>query len=278
MAWDNQWFTPDYPGIVRRVVEGEIGGTCLFLQGATGSIGPVRGFTGDRGVYHRLGRILGLEAAKVALGLETIPRRERFTGIMESGADIALYEEEAVDQPEPVLKIMNKMLRLPANSFPPLAELNNRVESTQEELKAARRSGDAGQIRSATAQATRAVMRAQRARLLEGASHIERQMQGIRVGPVALISIQDEPFVEIGQRIATESPFQHTLFSGYSNGNFGYLPVRSAFAEGGYEVSVSLYSPDAADIVIREALDMLNELADGDGRNGSTTDRDVSKR
>jgi hypothetical protein len=62
------------------------------------------------------------------------------------------------------------------------------------------------------------------------------------------------------QRIAAESPFAHTLFSGYSNGNLGYLPVRHAFPEGGYEVSVSLYSPDAADIVIREALQMLREL------------------
>src|SRR5438067_2886254 len=58
MAWDNQWFTPDYPGMARQVVEEQMGGLCLFLQGATGSTGPVKGFTGDRAVYRRLGRIL----------------------------------------------------------------------------------------------------------------------------------------------------------------------------------------------------------------------------
>ncbi len=263
MAWDNQWFTPDYPGMARQVVEREIGGDCLFLQGATGSIGPIRGFTGDRGVYRRLGRILGLEASKVALGLETVPRQERLTGVMESGADIALYEEEPVAQPAPTLRIRSRMLRLPANSFPPVEQLDSQVESLREELQLARREGSAGKIRSATARTTRAVMRAQRARLIQGESHIERQMQGIRIGSVALISIQDEPFIEIGQRIAAESPFAHTLFSGYSNGNFGYLPVRDAFPEGGYEVSVSLYSPDAADIVVREAGRMLHELAAG---------------
>ena len=104
-------------------------------------------------------------------------------------------------------------------------------------------------------------MRAQRARLIHGQSHIERQMQGIRIGPVALLSIQDEPFIEIGQQIVAGSPFEHTLFSGYSNGNFGYLPVRSAFAEGGYEVSVSLYSPDAAEMVVEEGIRMLQDLA-----------------
>jgi hypothetical protein len=153
------------------------------------------------------------------------------------------------------------MLRLPANSFPPVEELDSQLESLREELQLARKEGAADKIRSATARTTRAAMRAQRARLIQGESHIERQMQGIRIGSVALISIQDEPFVEIGQQIAAESPFEHTLFSGYSNGNLGYLPVRSAFPEGGYEVSVSLYSPDAAEIVVREAVQMLRELA-----------------
>jgi hypothetical protein len=86
-------------------------------------------------------------------------------------------------------------------------------------------------------------------------------MQGIRIGPVASLSIQDEPFLEIGQSIGAASPFPHTLFSGYSNGNFGYLPTRKAFAEGGYEVWAALYGPDAADIVVQEAARMLGELA-----------------
>ena len=261
MAWDNQWFTPDYPGMARHVVEEQIGGTCLFLQGATGSTGPIRGFTGDRAVYRRLGKILGLEASKVALAIETLPKEQRVTGVMESGADIALYEEEAVAQPAPVLRILSRMLRLPANQFPDPEELDREVELRRAELQRARRDGSVEEIRSATARATRAGMRAQRARLVHGQSHIERQMQGIRIGSIALLSIQDEPFVEIGQQIVAGSPFQHTLFSGYSNGNFGYLPVRGAFAEGGYEVSVSLYSPDAAEIVVREGIRMLHELA-----------------
>jgi hypothetical protein len=261
MAWDNQWFTPDYPGMARQVVEQQVGGACLFLQGATGSTGPVRGFTGDRSVYRRLGTILGLEAARVALAIETVPRREYVAGVMESGADIALYAEEPIEQPPPVLRMLSRMLRLPANQFPDPAELDREVARRRAGLEHARASGTIEEIRTATARATRAGMRAQKARLIHGQSHIERQMQGIRIGPIALLSIQDEPFVEIGQQIVAGSPFAHTLFSGYSNGNFGYLPVREAFAEGGYEVSVSLYSPDAAEIVVREGIRMLHELA-----------------
>lgn len=261
MAWENQWFTPDYPGVTRQVVEREVGGICLFLQGAAGSVGPVRGFTGDRNVYRRLGSILGLEAAKVALGIETVRREEKLLGVMESGADIALYCDEPVQAPDPVLRIENRMLRLPANGFPPLEQLDRDAEASRAALEQARRDGGEEQIRSTTARATRAAVLANRARMLKGNTFIERQMQGMRIGDIALLSIPDEPFVEIGRRIVAASPFPMTLFSGYSNGSFGYLPVRAAFAEGGYEVWASLYSADAADLVVEAAASMLRELA-----------------
>jgi neutral ceramidase len=264
MAWDNQWFTPDYPGMTRQVVEREMGGLCLFLQGASGSVGPVRGFTGDRSVYRRLGRMLGLEASKVALGLETLPRRERFVGVMESGADIALYEDEPVEPPAPEFRIRSRIVTLPAAQYPPIEELTAQAEMRKDELERARESGDPAAIRSATARATRASILVNRSRMLKGASHLERELQGIRVGSVAFLSMPDEPFIELGQEIVAASPFIHTLFSGYSNGNSGYLPTRAAFAEGGYEVWASLYSADAADILVREAVSLLRELASDD--------------
>ena len=123
MAWENEWFTPDFPGVVRQVVEREMGGLCLYLQGATGSVGPVRGFTGDRSVYRRLGRILGLEAAKVALEIDTRGRTEKLVGVMESGAPIALYEDVPAADGPVVFAMRSRTLRLPANVFPPHEEL-----------------------------------------------------------------------------------------------------------------------------------------------------------
>ena len=67
-----------------------------------------------------------------------------------------------------------------------------------------------------------------------------------------------------GQEIARRSPFKHTLFSGYSNGRFGYMPVRSAYPEGGYEVETSPFAPGAAELVIEESLRMLHELRESE--------------
>jgi len=65
LAYENQMVSPDWIGPMRNTVEASLpGATCLFFQGAAGNQGPMEGFTGDLEVPHRLGRILGHEAAE----------------------------------------------------------------------------------------------------------------------------------------------------------------------------------------------------------------------
>ena len=261
MAWQNQYVTPDYPGMVRKVVEQQMGGVCLFLQGAAGNIGPRRGFTGDLAVYQNLGRILGLHAAALAAEIETLPRRESMIGLLESGTTIGLYQDEVVEPEAPTLDIRSRTLRLPIRSHPDPAELETKAEKLRHELSEARRNGSEEQIRAATARAVQAGMDAERASLYFGKRHIEWPLQGIRIGSIALLAVPGEPFIEIGQQIVKSSPFPHTLFSGYSNGGFGYLPTRAAFEEGGYEVNTSIFTNDAADVLVSEAIGLMQDLA-----------------
>ena len=260
MGWKCEVQTPDYPGAARQVVERVHGGTCLFLQGATGDVGPRQGFTGDLRVYRRLGTLLGLEAAKIATSIDTVPRRQRLAGIVQSGAAIGIYEQELVDSEAQVLRVLSRELRLPLTEFRPVAELEMAAAQARQEFESLMKTGTESEIRAARSRATQAGMRAENARHYQGETHLNWQLQGIRLGPVALLSVPGEPFTEINRNIVAQSPFEHTLFSGYSNGGFGYLPVRSAFGEGGYEVEISLFSPDAAEIVEQEALRMLKEL------------------
>jgi hypothetical protein len=76
-----------------------------------------------------------------------------------------------------------------------------------------------------------------------------------------LLSVAGEPFTEINREIVSNSPFAHTLFSGYSNGGFGYIPTTTAFAEGGYEVEASPFSSEAPSVLVSEAILLLRELA-----------------
>ncbi len=84
-----------------------------------------------------------------------------------------------------------------------------------------------------------------------------------RVGQVAFVGLGCEVFNEIGQAIKAASPFPHTLVITHCNGAAGYLPIRSAYLEGGYEVRSSRFSPEAADYVIKETVRMLRDLFGG---------------
>jgi neutral ceramidase len=263
MAWECQYFTPDYPGMARQTVEKELGGLCLFLQGATGNLTPRRGFTGDLKIYRHLGFLLGLEATKVAVAIETLPREESFQGVLQSGAPIALYEDRPKEPEAADLRVIYRMLKLPLKPTRPPAELEAEAEVARKELERRRKEGRAEEIRAATSKATQAGWRADYARLYHGKTHVDWPLQGIRIGPVALLAIAGEPFTEINQEIVSRSPFQHTLFSGYSHGGFGYIPARNAYAEGGYEVEASPFSPEAHDVIVKESLAVLGELATG---------------
>jgi hypothetical protein len=272
LGWENQLFSPDYPGFVRAVVEQQIGGTCLFLQGAGGNLTPQRGFTGDINVCRRLGRMLGLEAAKVATGIETLERRERYLGVMQSGAAIALYADEAEEPRDQTLSMSNRILELPAKKFGPPEELEAQAEAFRQEVTRLRgESADHSRLQAAVARATQAGWRAQNARRYYGKSTVPLSMQCIRIGDTALLSVPGEPFIEISQRIVAASPFRHTLFSGYSNGGFGYIPTTDAYPEGGYEIEATPFAPEAAQVLVAGSVRLLHDMADGPTKQSAVT-------
>src|SRR3954467_9495155 len=63
LAWENTLISPDYIGAMREVVEANTAGAlCLFLQGASGELGPAHQYVGDTAVADQHGRRLGYSA------------------------------------------------------------------------------------------------------------------------------------------------------------------------------------------------------------------------
>jgi neutral ceramidase len=83
-----------------------------------------------------------------------------------------------------------------------------------------------------------------------------------RVGDVAFIGFSCEMLTEIGMAIKAASPFQQTFLITHCNGASGYLPPAHVYKEGGYEVETSPFAPEAADMVVKQALRMLYALKD----------------
>ena len=109
----NRLITPDFPGAMKRVFEKAVGGKCFFLQGSAGDQGPVQGFIKDTSVYRNLGGILGLEAAKVAISLKSIPPDVKFRDVIPSGAPLGIYVCEFPAMNVAPVRVVEKEILVP---------------------------------------------------------------------------------------------------------------------------------------------------------------------
>jgi len=92
---------------------------------------------------------------------------------------------------------------------------------------------------------------------------IDAELQAWKLGDLALTTAPGEIFNEIGSRVKRDSPLAHTCFAAYTNGSIGYVPVREAYSEGGYEVTHACrVDPEAGDLVHEGCLELLRSLAD----------------
>ncbi|WP_343303502.1 hypothetical protein AAHN97_18250 [Chitinophaga niabensis] len=85
----------------------------------------------------------------------------------------------------------------------------------------------------------------------------------ISIGPLAIVFIPGEPFVETALAIEKDSPFKHTIVAAYAENTIGYIPTLQASLEGGYEAGPGKWSflekgTDA--LITKEALRLLKEL------------------
>ena len=91
LAWQNTLISPDYPGAMREVVQQATGAPCLFIQGASGDLGPKEGYVGDVEVADRNGRQLGYTALSALCGLSAPNMRFEYTGPVVSGATLGSW-------------------------------------------------------------------------------------------------------------------------------------------------------------------------------------------
>jgi hypothetical protein len=98
LAWENTLISPDYIGAMRELVENSTEAPCLFLQGASGELGPREGYVGDPAIADRNGRQLGFA---VLSGLEAIPAPGtyfEYAGPVVSGAILGTWKHKPLGE------------------------------------------------------------------------------------------------------------------------------------------------------------------------------------
>ena len=89
------------------------------------------------------------------------------------------------------------------------------------------------------------------------------EIQVLRIGDIAIVSLPGEPFVEIGLRIKLDSPLERTFVLSCPRWwECAYLPTLKAFERGGYETGdwLARFIPKALDMIGDAALEVLRKL------------------
>lgn len=100
---------------------------------------------------------------------------------------------------------------------------------------------------------------------ITGEKTIKNEIQALVIDDAVILAVGSaEAYVEIGLRIKEASPFKHTFVLAYSNGPWlGYLPSPHGYAVNDPDAKETPFAPQAPQVLIDEALKLVNEMYQG---------------
>jgi hypothetical protein len=88
------------------------------------------------------------------------------------------------------------------------------------------------------------------------------EVTALRLGPVGLVGMPGEYFVELARIVQHDSPLDPTRVLGLTNGSLGYIPHEKGYEEGGYEAGYrsARFRPGTGEAWARAAVELLGSL------------------
>jgi hypothetical protein len=261
LAWKNTLLSPDFVGAMREVVEAHTGAPCLFLQGASGDLGPRDGFTGDPAVADRNGRQLGFAALS---GLEALPPPGtcfRYAGPVVSGATLGIWKHEPADMPTAWL------WRAVTVDLPYRPDLPT-VESTEAELArwareegAARSANDLDRSRDCRAHVERRTRQLNRLRALPPGPAYPYTIVLGRTGTARWVLAPGELYQVFQTTLRAHFPdtavIMGTLVDDWQP---GYLPAAAGYGHGIYQEAIAVVAPGSLERLTEFVFARLGEM------------------
>jgi hypothetical protein len=142
---------------MRELVERDTGVPCLFLQGASGELGPREGFVGDTVVADRNGRELGYAALSALTALPAAGTTFDYAGPIVSGATLGSWKHQRIDLVEKAvwkLQRWHEPLRYRPGQ-PTIEQTQTELDQFQADEATARAAGDETRAADSRAMAER---------------------------------------------------------------------------------------------------------------------------
>jgi hypothetical protein len=265
LAWQNTLVSPDYPGALREVVEGATGVPCIFLQGASGDLGPREGFVGDPAVADRNGRQLGYA---VLSALEKMPAPGTtfvYTGPVVSGATIGTWAHQPLAEDAAAAKSSwwrsRNEVDLPYRDDMPTADqaASERVRWQSEE-EVATRAGDAVRARDCRAMAERMTRWLTRLAVLPPGRTFPLPVTLWQTGDVVWVAVEGEHYQTLQQSLRQRFPGVPLFVITLANGSrVAYLTPREFYGKGIYQESIAVLAPGCLETLVEHVVAVLGK-------------------
>ena len=263
LAWENTLISPDYPGAMREVVEGATRAPCLFLQGASGDVGPREGFVGATRVADANGRQLGYA---VLAALENLPPpRTKFTyrGPVVSGATLGTWSHETLSADELATLQQWRMKRwtvdLPyREGLPNLEQVAADRQRHAVEEQESRRCGNAARASELRALVERADRQLTRLGALPRGPAFPMPVVAWQMGDAVWLAVEGELYNVFQRELRQRYPRHPLLLATIANGSRpSYLPMREAYGKGLYQESIAVVAPGSLESLLEAIAEHL---------------------
>lgn len=254
LAWENNLFSSDYIGAARETISSIYEVPALFMQGASGELGPREGFVGDPAVADRNGRQLGYAVASTLESLQPPATTFVYKGIRKSGADLGTWANEPLDPSliaeAAILRATMTTVSLPLKAdLPPIADLQQQLANSQDRV-------DQERLRRAIGK---------RLAVGEGVAS-DMTLWSWRLGDALAIAIPAEAYSILQTSLRNAFPDTPLLVLGVTNGSAGYLPPHDRYGdETLYQVWQTPYAAGALETVMTTSENQLRALRQNEG-------------
>jgi len=240
VLFDSEFVSADFPGAMRKVVQGVIGGNVpvLYLQGACGNINNVdteddntkcEGIEG----LERFGRILGGEVLKL------------------------ISRNNAMNADNINIDIKNKVLDIPLRNISDeeIESAGVKWEQYTDEIK-----NDFRQFKE-TYHTWSTLELGRQIKVNPGC---RAEISAVRLGDIFIVTNPVELFVEYQLELKSRFRDKKIIVTELTNGAAGYVPTKLAFALGGYEMRRAISSKldrEAGKMIVENSIKLIEELS-----------------
>jgi len=267
LAWQNTLLSPDFPGAMREVIENASEVPCVFIQGASGDLGPRDGFVGEVEVADRNGRQLGYAALAVLESLRPPLTRFTYTGSVISGATLGTWAHvplaESDQEKLKTWRLRRWNIDLDYRADLPTSEQTKaELQTWLEKEKAARAAGQEQQAGDCRAMVERMTRRLTRLQDLPPGPSFPFPVTLWRMGDAFWLAVEAELYNHFQRSLRQRFAGTPIVLATLTNGSRpSYLPTAETYGKGIYQESIAVLAPGCLEKVLQEIGQQIHDWA-----------------